>query len=112
MGAVAAIIIRKERDVVDAYRRAGATEPSAAQSPDALEIGHMGHGVAFHRLVRRAVLRDAGDGRYYLDEPSWEALRSMRRRLLLVMLILVLAVFVSLSVTGVIAIRTGIPRLD
>ena len=91
MGAVAAgaILIRKEREIVTAYRDAGATNPGAARDPN--EIGVHQH-LVFGRLVRRAVLRDVGGGRYYLDEPTWEALRGMRRRMTVVVLIAALIV--------------------
>jgi hypothetical protein len=81
MGAAAAVILRKERDIVNTYRGVGATNPERARSPDELDVPRR---VPFDRLVQRAVLRDTGDGRYYLDEPSWEALRGIRRRMALV----------------------------
>jgi hypothetical protein len=59
--------------------------------------------------VGHAVLRDVGDGRYYLDEPSWNAFRAMRRRLVAVLLISVLVVVSLLIASGVIAL--GVPRL-
>lgn len=99
MGAVAAAaILRKEREIVAAYRNARATDPGAARDPS--DMGVHQH-VAFARLVRRAVLRDAGDGRYYLDEPSWEALRGIRRRMILVVVIVAAIVIVGgIVITG------------
>ncbi len=52
------------------------------------------------RLRRHAVLREASPGLYYLDEPSWQAVRGMRRRMALAMLLVVL-VF-TLALLGVI----------
>jgi hypothetical protein len=87
MGAAATIIIIKERQVVDAFMRAGATSAATAAHPSdiAVDLG----GVGGRRLVERAVLREAGDGRYYLDLLSWEALRRQRRRILFVILLLI-----------------------
>jgi hypothetical protein len=109
MGAAAAvIIIRRERDIVELYQRAGATTPAMARTPDDLGIGHH---VAFNILVRRAVLRDVGDGRYYLDEPSWQAQRSRRHVMAVVLLFVVLAVTVTLISVGVVSVRGGLPSL-
>jgi hypothetical protein len=89
MGAVAAAaIIHKEKEIVASFRAAKAVSPSAAKTPATLGVHE---GIALNRLRARAVLREAGDGRLYLDEPSWEALRLLRRRLALVMLMLVVA---------------------
>jgi hypothetical protein len=59
--------------------------------------------VAFHRLARRAVLRDAGGGRYYLDEPSWRALRGTRRRVALAIALLMVLTLLALVVTGIVS---------
>jgi hypothetical protein len=87
MGAAATVIMLKERQVVDAFMRAGATSAATAAYPSdiAVDLG----GVGGRRLVERAVLREAGDGRYYLDLLSWEALRRQRRRVLFVILLLI-----------------------
>lgn len=108
MATAAAVLIRKEKDVVEAYRRAGATEPAAARTPDDLGLHHR---VAFNVLVRRAVLCDVGGGRYYLDEARWAALRAMRRRMAVVVLFVVIATFLVLAITGVVTVGVGIPRL-
>ncbi len=99
MGAAAAVILRKERDIVNSYRGAGAVTPDRAMSPDQLDVPRR---MAFERLVQRAVLRDTGNGRYYLDEPSWEALRGIRRRMALVIVILVVGATVVLLASGVV----------
>ncbi|MDE3052893.1 MAG: hypothetical protein KGL38_07260 [Gemmatimonadota bacterium] len=87
--AMAAILIKRERQLVDHFRGAGATTPGAAKSPDELGVATR---LAWERLVQRAVIREAAPGRYYLDEPSWEAQRALRRRMILVMLVIGLAV--------------------
>jgi hypothetical protein len=104
MAAAAAVVIqRKEREIVNTFRGVGATSVARARDPE--ELGVKQH-LAFERLVQRAVLRDAGDGKYYLDELSWNALRGLRRRLMLVMLVLVVAVVAVLAATGAFVSRS------
>jgi hypothetical protein len=79
--AAAAILLLRERELVDAFRAAGATEPAKAVSLTDLNVAPS---IAFHRLQRRAVLRETESGLFYLDEPSWQALHGMRRRLIAV----------------------------
>lgn len=94
MGAAAAVavLIRKEKEIVYAFQARGATDPARAVTLDSLNVHG---GLALKRLEQRAVIRAVGDDRYYLDEPSWEAVRGMRRRMLPVIfgVILVCAVF-------------------
>ena len=89
MGAAVAVIIRKQREIVEVFEGARATSAAMARDPDELGIdeSHI-----FHGLVRRAVLRDAGDGRYYIDEASWRAMNAMRHQRMLVIGAIVLAV--------------------
>jgi hypothetical protein len=102
MAAAVAVIHRKEREIVDTFRGVGATSANRARDPN--ELGVTSH-LAFDRLTRRAVLRTAGDGKYYLDEPSWNALRSLRRRLAIIMLIVVVAGFAALFMSGALVSR-------
>ena len=89
MGTVAAAaILHKEREIVTALRAAGATSTQTGKTPGALGVHD---GVALRRLRKRAVLRDATVGGLYLDEPAWEALRLLRRRLAFALLGLVIA---------------------
>jgi hypothetical protein len=76
--AAAAIIIKREQDLVEHFRRAGATSPQAAQSSGALGVEE--GNFVWRRLVAGAVIRPGAAGTYYLDEPSWEALGRRRRR--------------------------------
>ncbi len=98
-GAVAAIIIRKEKDLVAHFQRARALSPATAQSPGALGIEE---GTALRRLRDRAVIREGAPGTLYLDEPSWQALRRTRQRMVAVMLIIVIA----LAIIAALASRT------
>jgi hypothetical protein len=88
--AAAAVIIKRERDLVDHFRRVGATSPDTAKTPD--EIGVDGP-MTWFRLVDDAVIRSAGDGRFYLDALTWEALERRRKRVMMIAFIIaVLAV--------------------
>ena len=88
MGASAvAVIIAKERHIVDAFRRAGATSATSAIAPGAIGVSER---LAFRRLRQRGVLREPSSGIFYLDEPSWQALRATRRRLGLAFLLVAL----------------------
>jgi hypothetical protein len=99
MGATVAVILIKERHVADAFVRAGATSPERAVVPE--DIGADLTGVGGRRLLRHAVLRPAPSGRYYLDEPTWVAVRSTRRRMAIVLLALVgLAALYFVTVAG------------
>lgn len=88
MGAAAAVIMRKQRDIVQTFRASGAVSRERARVPDDLGVDE---NLVFKGLVRRAVLRDAGNGRYFLDEPSWNALHTLRQRMALVVLFFIFA---------------------
>lgn len=77
MSTVAAVILARERRMVNRLRAAGAVTPEQARTLEELGISR---GVIFRRLRERAVVRQAGQDRFYLDEPSWEAVRRGRRR--------------------------------
>jgi hypothetical protein len=86
MGATAAaVIMHREREIVAAFLRSAATAPDRARRPS--ELGIEG-GVALRRLRARAVLREAAPGELYLDEPTWIALRRLRRRVAMIVLLL------------------------
>jgi hypothetical protein len=87
--AVAAILIRREKEVVDDFRAAGATSRESAQSYTAIGLGES---LGLKRLRDRAVIREAAPGTYYLDEEVWTAVRRTRRRVATVFL-LILALF-------------------
>jgi hypothetical protein len=90
--AVAAALRRREQEVVDDFRAAGATSPATAQSYDAIGLGDS---LAIKRLRNRAVIREAAPDRWYLDEEVWEAVRRTRRRLAMVLLSIVLFIFLG-----------------
>jgi hypothetical protein len=90
MGGAVAVLLIKERHIVDAFEAAGATTAERAQSP--ADLGVDSGGVAWHRLRNRAIVRDAGEGRFYVDRETWQATRRMRQRRLLVVVALVIVV--------------------
>lgn len=85
--AVAAVMRRREQEVVDDFRAAGATSPERAQSYTALGFGES---LALRRLHNRAVIREAAPGMFYLDEEVWAAVRRTRRRIATVLIIVIL----------------------
>lgn len=90
--AVAAVIIRREHEIVDRFRSMGASSPETARSAAQLETDQ---GIAWRRLLDHAVIRSTPTGLFYLDEPSWRALRRLRRRLSLVFALI--AIFVAIG---------------
>lgn len=84
--AVAAILRRREQEVIDDFREAGATSPDRAQSYQAMGVGDS---LAIKRLRNRAVIREASPGVYYLDEEVWAAVVRTRRRLVITLLSIV-----------------------
>ena len=91
--AVAAILRKREQEVIDDFRAAGATSPDRAQSYTAIGLGDS---LAIKRLRNRAVIREASPGTYYLDEEVWAAVIRTRRRLVLTVLSII-----SLALLGV-----------
>ena len=62
-------------------------------------------GLVFRGLVERAILRDAGNGRYYLDEPSWVAHNTMRRRRAFIVLAVVILAGIVTILAGASVVR-------
>ncbi|HEY0198350.1 MAG TPA: hypothetical protein VGC19_07395 [Rhodanobacter sp.] len=90
-------IVLKQKRIVRAFERAVATTPAMAQTPEQLGLEQ---GLAWGQLVRHAVLRCPGEGRYFLDMPNWQRLCRLRRRIawsIIAVLLIVLAA--SLLVT-------------
>jgi hypothetical protein len=87
--AIVAVMRRREREVVDDFRAAGATSRETAQSYTAIGLGES---LGLRRLRERAVIREAAPGTYYLDEEVWTAVRRRRRRIATVLLA-ILALF-------------------
>ena len=95
--AAAAIILAKERQTVEAFVRAGATDPARAQS---LQMIGIADGRAVRRLHGHAVVREAAPGIYYVDLEVWQAVRRTRQRIVLVLALVVFGAAIALGVFG------------
>jgi hypothetical protein len=100
MGAPAAAIIirRKENQLVNHFRAAGALSPDTAMSLADLQVD--ADDFALGRLHRRAVIRAVHSGEYYLDEEVWRAVRNTRRRLAAVIVALIVIGLIWLYLTN------------
>lgn len=94
--AVAAIIIRREKDLVSHFRERGATSSATAQSLSDLLVDDA---LILRRLRERAVIREASSGLFYLDELSWAAIGRTRQRLVTVLLLVAIAVAAAMYLT-------------
>lgn len=92
MSTVVAVILARERRMVNRIRMAGAVNPQQARTLEELGITR---GVILRRLRERAVIREAAPGHYYLDEPSWQAVRRGRRRAIHVMGLIALVILLA-----------------
>ena len=102
MAAAAAVLLRKERDIVNIFRGAGATSAAAARDPGELGVDQR---VAFGLLVRHGVMLDAGGDRYYADLVAWDRLHKRRRKVALILLGVVTLVTVALIILGVVTLH-------
>ena len=79
MGAAVAVAVvrRKEREVRDDFRRAG-----ALQALDARSLADVGleNNFIVRRMIKRAVIHESEPGLYYFDEEVWQSVRAWRRR--------------------------------
>ena len=74
---------RTEREVRDAFHKAGALDPASAQP--LADIG-IEDSMALRRLRRHEVVRESSPGCYHFDEEVWQSLRSTRLRMALMIL--------------------------
>jgi hypothetical protein len=97
--AVAAVIMMRERQIVDAFRQAGATSAETARPLDSFGVDT--DGVGMRRLRDRAVIREShsSEGLFYVDVEVWQAVRRQRRRLALVIIVIGLAIALSVGLT-------------
>jgi hypothetical protein len=101
MGAAAVVLIREKR-VMQSFLQAGATSPDRAVTPE--ELGVDTGGIGWRRLRDHAIVREtgAGTGRYYLDVEVRDAVHGMRLRFLMV-LVLVLLVALAFGIIASVA---------
>ncbi len=85
---------RKERKLREELISAGATQPIDARSLAELGIEE---NMTLKRLGKRSVIREAQPGLFYWDEDVWVALRSMRRRMALMMLAAIVLIFLMIG---------------
>jgi hypothetical protein len=88
MSTAAGAVLIKERHIVEAFERAGATGPERAQSLDDIPVGS--GGLALSRLRQRGIIREITPGRFYADLDTWRGLHRARRRMAVAALIVAL----------------------
>ncbi len=93
----AAIIIRREADLVAHFELMRAISPASALSLESLRVEHNTY---FRRLETRAVIRQSPSGLYYLDQRSWEAIKAFRRRTLIIVVTIAAAVAAAAAYTA------------
>ena len=94
--AAAAIIIRREKDLIAHFRSHGAIDAAHAMTPAALGVEQR---LAWEILRRHAIIRGGAPGTFYLDELSWEAASRRRRRIAVVLMTVVVTLaLVSLAI--------------
>ncbi|MDH4037563.1 MAG: hypothetical protein OEX18_04535 [Candidatus Krumholzibacteria bacterium] len=93
-GAAGASVARRRRQIIAAFRAAGATSPARAVPESSLELrGHL----VFRTMQKRGIIVRTPDGRLYLNEAVEAAVNRMRHltvaAILLIMLIGIAWVF-------------------
>lgn len=91
-------IIHAEHRLARRLSGAGATSPGAARP---VETRRMLDGRALRRLIEAGAVRDAGGGRFYVDEAAHGALRAAGRRRALSIIAIILFIFMVLALSGV-----------
>ena len=97
--------------MVSRFVAAGATSRDRARSLDQVGVAR---GVILRRLRERAVVRQAGQDLYYVDEESWAAVRRTRRRaasvVVIIGLVIVFAVLWSRQAQAMLPMIDGAPE--
>ena len=78
---VIAVVVRRQRKIVEQFQAAGATSADRATTPAALGVQE---GMAFRQLRRHAILQEAGGQRFFVDTARWAAHRQRRWRAALI----------------------------
>lgn len=95
------VLLLKEEELVEHFRKNGAVSANTAKSLNALSVSE---DMTFRRLRNRSVLREGSPDTFYLDEETYAERRRARRRLRPVMLILVV---ILAAVALVMSLRSG-----
>jgi hypothetical protein len=89
---------RREREVREAFHRARALDPSGAQP--LLDLG-IEESMALRRLQNHEVVRESSPGCFYFDEEVWEAVRTTRMRMgIMILTAVILAALVGVYATS------------
>ena len=91
---IAAAAMRAEREIVQHFRRAGATSPERAVEPP-LDLRPLGER-RLGRLVKAGILRPA-EGGLWLDERLYESYHADRRTALLFVVLALLGVLIAVA---------------
>ena len=91
-------IVHAEHRVARRLRHAGATSPGAARP---LEEERPLDGRALRRLLDAGVVRDAGGGRFFLDEAAYAEFRAIRRKRALTAVAVIVVILAVLTLSGV-----------
>ena len=98
----ALVRIRREKDIVDAFERAGATTFANARPLGALGLEESRH---LERLQAAQVVRPGEPGTWYLDEAGWSVRGSNRHRI--IFMLLVASLFAMAVGLGLLPIARG-----
>jgi hypothetical protein len=95
-GAVAAAAVRRQRIILEAFARVGATYPEGAKSLD--EVGVDPDDRFVRRLQNADVIREGIPGRFYFDVERWHARRQSRVLIVLALALIVAALALAVGV--------------
>lgn len=104
--AAIAIIVKRERDLVEHFIAQRATSVSSAQSLQSLQVEQ---DRIFRRLEDRAVIRAGTSGTYYVDEAAWKAMVGSRRRIVAIVLVLSALLIGYIYATKAVNAKTAVP---
>jgi hypothetical protein len=93
------VAVKAARNVTRALLAAGADRPETAQRLEGLSFPRRR---ALQRLVRDGVVREAGDGRYWLDGAAFDRWRATRLQRVMWVLLVVAAAMVALAVLEIV----------
>ena len=93
---VAAMVARARREIRDYFERANAFDPAHAVPYD--PPGRV-HRLQFDALIGRAIVREAADGRYWIDREA-ERREQERRRAAAVLIMKIVIIGVALSIAA------------
>jgi len=89
-----AVIAAKQNRYIRRFEERDVTDPGVAQTLTDLGCSES---VVFRRLVSRGVIRETGDGRFYLDLEAAHDFRKRRRAMMLLALFIVGTVIIVLG---------------